>query len=232
MIHPVAALSLLSFLTLVPGISSPVAGQTSGTRPPTQPPPPQSPVEYTCPPCGCRGDDATHNSPGNCPNCGMEMIDKSTTLTISGIPNFSKPNDSVWTGGQPTLAQLEKLKEAGVRTVINLRMPEEHDGHLEMARVKELGMRYVNIPVDYSRPDTADVTAFLRATDTTLNKGRVFIHCTAAIRVGAFWMIRRIVRDGVEAAQAREEARTIGLGNQQSWVDFATKMAGAGSGKR
>ncbi len=223
-----ATLPLLSMFALL--LTAPVAAADapSGARPPSarrqQPPP----VEYTCPPCGCRGDNATHPNPGRCPDCGMEMIDKSTTLTLSGIPNFLKLNDSVWTGGQPTMAQLEKLKEAGVATVINLRMHEEHDGRLEMARVTELGMRYVNVPVDYSRPDSADVGAFLNATDTTLNRGRVFIHCTAAIRVGAFWMIRRVVRDGADPARAREEARSIGLRDQKSWVDFATKMAGSG----
>ncbi len=34
----------------------------------------------------------------------------------------------------------------------------------------------------------------------------MFIHCTAAIRVGAFWMIRRVLRDGWKVEDAEEEA--------------------------
>lgn len=192
----------------------------------------QSPVEYTCPPCGCLGDDASYGKSGPCPECGMAMVDRSTLLDLSAIPNFYKVNDSVWTGGQPTMGHLAKLKEAGIGTIINLRMHEEHSGELEMARVKELGMRYVNIPVDYSRPDSVEVGAFLQATDTTVGRGKVFIHCTAAIRVGAFWMIRRVLRDGWEFARARDEARNIGLGNYQSWVEFAKKMTDGRTVKR
>ncbi|HLF15025.1 MAG TPA: sulfur transferase domain-containing protein [Bacteroidota bacterium] len=177
--------------------------------------------EYVCPPCGCRGDDASHDKQGNCPTCGMEMVDRATTMSLSAIPNFLKVSDSVWTGGQPTLAHLGKLKEEGVKAIINLRMHEEHDGAVEAAKAKKLGMTYVNVPVDFDDPKTSDVDSFLKATDELLKNGRVFIHCAAAIRVGAFWMIRRALRDGWEYEEAREEAKQIGLRRDGTWVDFA-----------
>jgi hypothetical protein len=49
----------------------------------------------------------------------------------------------------------------------------------------------------------------------------VFIHCTAAIRVGAFWMIRRVLRDGWEFEKALEEANQIGLRNNAGLTAFA-----------
>ena len=39
----------------------------------------------------------------------------------------------------------------------------------------------------------------------------MFIHCTAAIRVGAFWMIRRVLRDGMTIDTALEEAKKVGF---------------------
>ena len=39
----------------------------------------------------------------------------------------------------------------------------------------------------------------------------MFIHCTAAIRVGAFWMIRRVLRDGMTIDAALEEAKKVGF---------------------
>ena len=38
----------------------------------------------------------------------------------------------------------------------------------------------------------------------------MFVHCTAAIRVGGFWLIRRVVRDGMTWDAALEEARKVG----------------------
>ena len=181
----------------------------------------QGKTEYVCPPCGCDHDETLLDTPGPCPDCGMAMVDRATTLTLTAIPAFLKVNDSVWTGGQPTIAQLGLLKAEGVKTIINLRMHEEHDWAREEAKAREMGIAYLNIPVDYDAPKGADVDSFLRATDELSGKGRTFIHCTAAIRVGSFWMIRRVVRDGWEYDKAREEASQIGLRRDGTWVDFA-----------
>ena len=93
-------------------------------------------------------------------------------------------------------------------------------------------MRYLNIPVDYDEPRAANVDSFLRATDVQIGKGRIFIHCTAAIRVGAFWMIRRELRDGWAHEKAREEAKQIGLRRDGAWVDFGKEYVRAQAGKK
>jgi hypothetical protein len=49
----------------------------------------------------------------------------------------------------------------------------------------------------------------------------MFIHCTAAIRVGAFWMIRRVLRDGWTVDAARDEARKVGLTTAPHLEEFA-----------
>jgi hypothetical protein len=49
----------------------------------------------------------------------------------------------------------------------------------------------------------------------------MFIHCTAAIRVGTFWMIRRVLRDGMSAEAALEEAKKVGLANAPHLEEFA-----------
>ena len=69
---------------------------------------------------------------------------------------------------------------------------------------KAAGLKYFNIPVVYRDPTDAEVDAFLKITDDPANRP-MFIHCTAAIRVGAFWAIRRAVRDGLTADAALEE---------------------------
>src|SRR5512134_55355 len=123
------------------------------------------------------------------------------------IRNFMRVNENFCTGGQPRLEHLEKLKAEGVKAIINLRQPSEHRAAEEEAKAKEMGLRYFNIPVVFGNPNERQVTEFLEITDNR----PAFIHCTAAIRVGAFWMIRRALRDGWSIEDAEAEAVKIGL---------------------
>jgi len=182
----------------------------------------QEKKQYVCPPCGCSNDGTPHDAPGNCPACNMVMIEKTAAMSeLTGIPHFLKLTDQVWTGGQPWLEHYPKLKDAGIKVIINLRPHAEYQGEREEAKVKELGMKYFNIPVDFSAPDELDVDDFLKLTDEQLKNGPVFIHCAVGTRVGAFWMIRRVVRDSWEYDKALEEANRIGLNNNARMIEFA-----------
>jgi len=182
----------------------------------------QEKKQYVCPPCGCSNDGEAHNEPGNCPACNMTMIEKTAAMSeLTGIPHFLKLNDQVWTGGQPWLEHLPKLKEAGIKVIINLRPNAEWQGEREAAKVKELGMSYFNIPVSFNEPDELDADDFLKLTDEQLKNGPVFIHCAVGARVGAFWMIRRVLRDGWDFDKALEEANRIGLRSQSPLTEFA-----------
>ncbi len=178
---------------------------------------------YVCPACGCSGDDEEFAEPGTCPatGCNMPLVEKTPDMDeVSNIQRFLRVEKEVCTGGQPRTAQLAKLKAEGIKTIINLRPTDEHNSAKEEAKAKELGMRYFNIPVSFGNPKDEQVEAFLKITDDAANRP-MFIHCAAAIRVAAFWMIRRVVRDGWTTEKAQEEAKKIGLTNQD-WEDFAT----------
>jgi uncharacterized protein (TIGR01244 family) len=136
------------------------------------------------------------------------------------IRNFLKVNEEFCTGGQPRLEHLAKLKAEGVKAIINLRQPSEHRAEEEEAEARKLGLRYYNIPVATGNPKSEQVDEFLKITDDPANRP-AFIHCTAAIRVGAFWMIRRVLRDGWTVAKAEEEAKKVGLVNAPYLNEFA-----------
>jgi len=137
-----------------------------------------------------------------------------------GIRNFVRVSDQYCTGGQPKIEALEKLKAEGVKSIINLRQPSEHRAADEEAKAKEVGLKYFNIPVEYGSPKEEQATEFLKITDDPANRP-VFIHCTAAIRVGCFWMIRRVLRDGWTVEAAEEEAKKIGLREAPHLTEFA-----------
>lgn len=136
------------------------------------------------------------------------------------IRNFLRVNKDFCTGGQPRLEHFEQLKAQGVKAVINLRQPSEHRAAEEEAKVKELGLRYFNIPFSVSDPKEEPVDEFLKVTDDPANRP-AFIHCTAAVRVGAFWMIRRVLRDGWKIEDAEKEAEKVGLRDNPHLTEFA-----------
>jgi uncharacterized protein (TIGR01244 family) len=139
---------------------------------------------------------------------------------VSQIRNFLRIDKQFCTGGQPRLEHLAKLKADGIKAIINLRAPSEHRAAEEEAMTKELGLRYFNIPVAFGNPKDEQVTEFLKLTDDAENRP-AFIHCAGAIRVGAFWMIRRVLRDGWTIEKAEEEAKKIGLRESPHLNEFA-----------
>ena len=138
------------------------------------------------------------------------------------IRNFLRVNKEFCTGGQPRLEHLEQLKKEDVRAIINLRQPSEHRAAEEEAKAKELGLRYFNIPFSFGEPKDEQATEFLKITDDPQNRP-AFIHCASAIRVGAFWMIRRVLRDGWKIEDAEEEAKKVGLKESPHLNEFARK---------
>ena len=46
------------------------------------------------------------------------------------------------------------------------------------------------------------------------------MHCTTANRVGAFWMIYRVLKDGWKVEDAEEEAKKVGM-HSPGLRDFA-----------
>lgn len=139
---------------------------------------------------------------------------------VPPIRNFLRVNEQFCTGAQPRLEHLAQLKAEGVKAIINLRQPGEHRADEEEAEAKRLGLRYFNIPVVYGSPKDEQVDEFLRITDAKENRP-AFIHCAGAIRVGAFWMIRRVLRDGWAIEAAEEEAKKVGLVNAPHLNEFA-----------
>lgn len=79
-------------------------------------------------------------------------------------------------GAQPTEKGYRWLKSKGVTTVINLRLPSEHEKKL----LNELGITYVHLPWADEQPPTLDqVNEMLEAVRSA--KGKVFQHCLRGI---------------------------------------------------
>ncbi|MBI3404531.1 MAG: hypothetical protein HY046_03630 [Acidobacteria bacterium] len=125
--------------------------------------------------------------------------------------HYTRVNADFATAGQPTIADVERAKSDGFKSIINLQEPSEFKAIPEEATAKKLGLRFYNIPVVYMNPRPEQVDEFLRIADDPANRP-MLLHCTMAIRAGAFWMIRRVLREGWDVNTAEAEAEKLGLG--------------------
>ncbi len=129
-----------------------------------------------------------------------------------GITNYTRVDAVVACGGATDTAALEGLQRDGFKSVINLRLASERGADIEAnaARARALGLTYLHIPFNAQTPEPGTVDDFLAAVGNTANQP-VYIHCGSANRVGAVWLIKRVLQDKWSVEKATEEARLIGL---------------------
>jgi protein tyrosine phosphatase (PTP) superfamily phosphohydrolase (DUF442 family) len=84
-------------------------------------------------------------------------------MTVESICNYRKIDDRIATGGQPTEAQFEAIRDEGYQAVINpaLNDAENHALPNEPEILSALGIDYTHISVAWTNPTQANFQAFL-----------------------------------------------------------------------
>jgi uncharacterized protein (TIGR01244 family) len=133
-----------------------------------------------------------------------------------------------YAGGQPSAEQLADLARDGVRTVINLRGPQERADYDEASEASRLGLRYVSLPItgatDLDRPR---VREFGRVLDDARREGGVLIHCASANRVGAMVALDEALNRERPLGEALERGRAAGLSALEPAVVALAEREGA-----
>ena len=145
----------------------------------------------------------------------------------AGIVNFSKVDAVVACGGATETSALDGLAKDGFKSVINLRTTGEQNANIEQnaAHAKELGLKYIHIPFNTQQMDPKVIDQFLAAIADKSNQP-VYVHCGSASRVGAVWLVKRVLQDGWTIDKATEEAKAIGL-RSEALEKFATDYIAA-----
>jgi uncharacterized protein (TIGR01244 family) len=135
---------------------------------------------------------------------------------MPGVRNYSRVDATVGCGGAVDPSAMSALRKEGYVSVINLRLPDEAGADIDAGRAaaKTAGLKYIHLPFNAASPDPKVVSDFLGAVADKSNQP-VFIHCGSANRVGAVWMIKRVLQDGWPVDRAQTEAQAIGLQNPQ-----------------
>ena len=102
------------------------------------------------------------------------------------------------------------------------RTADEQGAEIDASRAaaQKAGLKFIHLPFNGASPDPKIVSDFLSAVADKSNQP-VFVHCGTANRVGAVWMIKRVLQDGWAIDRAQAEAEAIGLTSRQL-VAFAT----------
>jgi uncharacterized protein (TIGR01244 family) len=140
-----------------------------------------------------------------------EKLTKLEQALKDEAPKILCVSEEFATAAQPKDEAFAKLAANGFHAVLNLRTDAEGvDLKHEQELVEKAGMKYFNVPVVGSAPKVESVEAFMKVVKDQANHP-MLIHCASANRVGAFWMIYRVVEQNWPEDKALEEAKQIGL---------------------
>jgi protein tyrosine phosphatase (PTP) superfamily phosphohydrolase (DUF442 family) len=133
--------------------------------------------------------------------------------------NFVAVSERLASSGQPSAAQLRRLRARGYALVINLAPPESfgsiaNEGEL----VASQGLAYINIPVDWRKPADRDFQLFSDVLNSNRDR-KVWVHCQMNMRASAFLFLYRVIHDRQPVAGAIGPVHAVWVPNEV-WRGF------------
>jgi len=125
--------------------------------------------------------------------------------TDPDILNFVRLDPRLACAGQPRAEHFPALPGLGFEAVLNL-ATEASTGHLsqEPELCLRAGLDFAWLPVDWKAPTLDDFQAFQRWLDARRSRS-VLVHCAMNWRASLFCALYRVLREGRDPAQARED---------------------------
>ena len=144
--------------------------------------------------------------------------------SLTQTRNFRQVADDLLTAGQPSEAQLADAAEHGCRVVINLALHDDPRYSLrdEAGCVRDLGLMYVHIPVQFTAPTEQNLLDFFAAMDAHRGE-KMLVHCAANYRVTAFVGLYRAIREGQSIEKAFEPMQSVWEADDV-WKQFIAEM--------
>jgi uncharacterized protein (TIGR01244 family) len=137
------------------------------------------------------------------------LTEERSVPASADIPNYRVLGPAVAAAGQPEPAALQKLKELGFKTVVNLRTAAEPGVAEEKQAVESQGLRYVHVPMSAASFSLEDAQAVARVLDDA-DASPVLLHCSTSNRVGGVWAVIQAMK-GKPLDEAEAEGRKAGL---------------------
>ena len=129
---------------------------------------------------------------------------------LETIPYSACPVRDIATAGQPAESAWGALAQAGYRTVVDLRAPNEPRGYDEPGAVRAAGLDYVSLPITQATLSDEAFDAF-RAIVRDPARRPVVVHCATSNRVGALLLPYFALDEHRTLAESFRLAQTAGL---------------------
>jgi len=133
---------------------------------------------------------------------------------LANVPYGTCPLPGIGAAGQPAASDWTDLAAAGVRTVVDLRAPNEPRGHDEPGAVRAAGMAYVAIPVTQMTLHDEQFDA-VRTLLRDPSRRPIVVHCASSNRVGALLLPYFALDEQQPLDKAIELAIDAGLRSQE-----------------
>ena len=133
-----------------------------------------------------------------------------SAIEQANIKNLQMPEKDIFVSGQPTKEQIQILAKAGIKHIINLRVPSEINWD-EEAFVKSLGMQYHSIPVAGLAGITTENAQRLHQLLDSLQTEPILVHCASGNRIGALITVYEAEIQGNNIDAAVSEGKRWGL---------------------
>lgn len=146
-----------------------------------------------------------------------------TDLVINGqsvnlmLSTAAQQSPQLLTSAQPSADDLAKLKGAGVSVIIDLRGAQEDRGFDEANMSAQLGLRYINLPINGGADITYDNATKLDQLLAEQGESVVLLHCHSSNRVGALLALRA-KQHGESSEQALAAGKLAGLKSLENIV--------------
>ena len=116
---------------------------------------------------------------------------------LAEIVNFRQYSDSFASAGQPTREQFQAIADQGFERIVYIAFTNNPNALPDADQlVKQLGMEYMQVPVDFSNPLPDEFYAFADSMERNRNK-KTLLHCQVNARATAFSFLYRVIYDDV-----------------------------------
>jgi uncharacterized protein (TIGR01244 family) len=128
------------------------------------------------------------------------------TASMAGVRNYTKVDSTIACGGALSPDAFAALKQAGYRSIVDLRAASEPGANIEdeQKAAQEAGLKYVHLPFISTAPDASKLDEFLKAVAMIENQP-MMLHCASGGRASMFWAAKRVMIDGWPVEKAMNE---------------------------
>ncbi len=148
-------------------------------------------------------------------SCIHASVAGNVPTEMEGLLNFHEVHPFLYRGGGPNEQSLHNLKDKGIKTIIDLRAAsegaktDEVSPKKEKAIASELGIKYINLPMDSHAPTKKQVNTVIHSVEKAQKgDGPVFIHCAhGSDRTGCMVGIWRVTHENWGYDKTYQEMR-------------------------